>query len=81
MMAWLTDLILTDDPCTDDGFWGVLVLGVTNLASAACTAGVIIGWAVATGVAVIAMCSCFVGVCSVAGDKSGDTWEIYRNIT
>ena len=46
---------------------------MTNLARAACAAGVMDGCTVATGVAAIATGCCRVGVCSAPDDKSGDT--------
>ena len=52
---------------------------MTNLARAACAAGVIIGCVVATGVAAIATASCCVGVRSAAGDNSGDTCTTHNN--
>ena len=48
---------------------------MTNLARAACAAGVMDGCMVATGVAAIATGCCRGGVCSAPDGKSGDTYK------
>ena len=52
--AWLTDCIRTDPDGAGCCCCGVLVLGVTKLASAALAAGVMAGCGVAIGVAAMA---------------------------